>query len=107
MIITTVDGRKYRRVSRWIKINEDIVTKKHSLYDYADADGFLYYFRHNGRLYALGQFMRFTTPAFYEDKYGKLQYLSGYDCTDYYRPYICEVDDCGEYIRLYQEIIES
>lgn len=103
MIITTVDGHKYERVSRWIHIEYRYVTPKHSLYDYAD-DGELICFRHGGSLYALGQFMRLSVPKFYEDKNGKLQYLSGYDATEYYKPYLCEVDDGGEYIRLYQEI---
>ena len=100
--ITTVDGRKYNRVSRWIKLEYRTVTNRHSLYDYAD-DGVLICFRHGGRLYALGQFMRLSMPEFYEDNDGKMQYLSGYDCTEYYKPLVCEIDDGGEYIRLYQE----
>ncbi len=100
--ITTVDGRKYNRVSRWIHIEYRTVTPRHSLYDYAD-DGELICFRHNGRLYALGQFMRLTAPEYYEDVDGKMQFLSGYDCTEWYKPYVCEIDDGGEYIRLYQE----
>ena len=110
MIITTTDGRKYKRASRWIKIEIRYITKKHVLFDYADTydcddgEGLLTCFRHGGRLYALGQFMRFTTPEFYEDDNGKLQYLSGYDCTTWYKPLICEIDEGGEYIRLYQEL---
>lgn len=104
MKITTVDGRQYYRISRWIHIEYRYVTPKHSLYAYAD-DGELICFRHGDRLYALGQFMRLTTPEFYGDKNGKVQYLSGYDCTEWYKPYLCEIDDGGEHIRLYQEII--
>lgn len=109
-IITTVDGNKYKRVSRWIKIDTRPVTKKHILFDYADTydcaegEGLLTCFRYKGRLYALGQFMRFIHPEFYEDKDGKSQFLCGYDCTTWHNPLICEIDDCGEYIRLYEQI---
>lgn len=103
MIITTVNGRQYKRVSRWIHLEYMHVTPKHRLYEYA-YDGDLICFRHNGRLYALGQFERLTTPDFYEDENGKLQYISGYDSTEWYNPYLCEINDYGEYIRLYQEI---
>ena len=81
MKITTVDGRQHNRVSKWIHIEYRCITSKHSLYDYAD-DGVLICFRHDG----------------------KLHYLSGYDCNEWYKPYLCEIDDGGEYIRLYQEI---
>lgn len=109
-VITTIVGHKYKRVSRWIKIEYRIITKKHDLFDYADSsdcnegDGLLICFRHGGRLYALGQFMRFTHPEFYDNKDGKTQFLCGYDATTWYKPLICEIDDNGEYIRLYEEI---
>ena len=101
-IITTDDNRKYKRVSRWIKIEYREVTKKHILFDYAD-DGQLCCFRYGGRLYAVGQFMRFNYPEFYTDEKGKKSFISGYDCTQWYKPLCCEIDDGGEYIRLYEE----
>ena len=108
--ITTKDGRQYKRVSRWIKIDTRPVTKRHILFDYADTydcedgDGLLTCFRYSGRLYALGQFMRFSYPEFYEDADGKTAYLCGYDCTQWYKPLCCEIDESSQYIRLYEEI---
>ena len=110
MIITTIEGRSYKRVSRWIKIDIRPVTKKHALFDYADiygcadGEGLLTCFRYKGRLYALGQFMRFTYPEFYDGADGTRQFLCGYDCTTWYKPLVCEIDDSGEYIRLYEEL---
>lgn len=100
--VTTKDGRKYRRVSRWIKVEYRAITPRHILWDYAD-DGILLCFRYGGRLYALGQFMRFCYPEFYEDENGKIQVISGYDSTQWYKPLCLEVEDGGEYVRLYEE----
>lgn len=108
--ITTSEGRTYKRVSRWIHIKTEYVTKRHSLSDYADfyssedGKGVLTYFKHDGRLYAIGQFMRLSYPEFFEDENGKQSFLSGYDCTDYYNPLMIEIEDGGEYCRLYQII---
>ena len=101
--ITTQDGNKYRRVSRWIRVDCKPVTARHSLYDYADS-GTLLYFRHGGRVYALGQFFRLTYPEFYDDENGKTGYLSGYDATQWYNPLLIEICPNGEYIRLFQEV---
>ena len=104
--------RKIERKSRWIHVDYLYITKKHSLWDYVDKydieeDGkaCLICFRHGGRLYALDQFMRLSYPIFFEDETGKEAFLSGYDCTDYYNPYLIEIEDGGEYIRLYQEVL--
>lgn len=105
----TDDKRKIVRKSRWIQIHHDYVTKRHSLFDYADdyenpgVEGVLAWFRHKDRKYALGQFMKLTHPMFFEDENGKTNYLCGYDCTQYYKPYLIEIDDCGEAVRLYTE----
>jgi len=99
------NGRQFRRVSRWIKVNYKTVTSRHSLADYADGDS-LAYFRHGGREYALGQFMRLTAPEFFENEDGKKSFLSGYDCTQYYKPYLIEIDDGGEYVRLFEEVAQ-
>lgn len=109
MIIKSIDGKKYERVSRWIKIHEKIITSRHSLYDYSehiDGENYLTYFRYKNKNFALSQFMHLSVPIFYEDTDGKLQYLSGYDSTEFYYPLICEIDDCGEYIRLYESVHE-
>ena len=112
--IKAKDGRTYRRASRWIRIRFDYVTMRHSLSAYADfsgtddeTHGLLIWFRHGGRSYALGQFMRLSYPIFYEDENGKESFLSGYDSENWYRPYLIELDDGGEYCRLYEEIQEE
>jgi hypothetical protein len=113
IIVANEGNRKYIRVSRWIKLEYRFVTCRHRLYDYADVTerenggAWLYMFRHGGRLYALNQFARLGFPIFYGDAQGKMQYLCGYDTEQWYKPLICEIEDGGECIRLYQELIES
>lgn len=105
----TQENRIIERKSRWIQIHSDYVTKKHSLFDYADdyekpgEEGVLHWFRHKGKKYALGQFMRFSHPMYFKNEIGKLSLLSGYDSTQYYKPYLIEIDDRGEAVRLYIE----
>lgn len=101
--ITTTDGRKYRRASRWIHVDYMPVTARHALADYADGD-MLSYFRHGGRRYAIGQFMRLTYPEFFTDENGETGYLSGYDSTQWYNPLLIEIHENGDYIRLFQGV---
>lgn len=102
--IKTQDGRNYIRASRWIRIECKDITARHSLANYADG-GTLLYFRHGGRVYALGQFLQLSFPKLFEDENGKLSYLAAYDATDYYDPYLMEVHPDGEYVRLFREVI--
>lgn len=98
----TEDGDVIERVSRWLPVRYAYnVSKRHSLYDYMDSEGTLAYFQWNCRKYALGQFMKFNCcpVMFYEND--KLQHLSGYDATDYYKPLLIEIDDGGEHVSLY------
>lgn len=105
----TTEGTIIVRKSRWIQIHHDYVTKKHSLFEYADdyetpgTEGLLVWFRHKGKKYALGQFMRFNKIQYFEDN-GKRCSIGGYDYTQYYKPYLIEIDDCGEAVRLYQYV---
>lgn len=103
MVIFKADGvdHKYKRCSRWIQIQYKYITPKHRLYCYAENnDDCLVYFRHNGRMYALGEIMRFNPPI--EITNGKEKVvLSGYDATDYWRPRLVEVSSDGEAVRLY------
>ena len=113
--------REIKRVSRWIAIQTNCkVNKNNSLYDYAsDENGcsvqsenfnpengvFLDFFRFNGRTYALNQFLnRFGICGFDFDCEEYPSFITGYDGTDYYKPLLCELDDCGSRIRLYQEV---
>lgn len=123
--IVTKEGRTLRRLSRWIKVQQEYnITPKHSLYDYCtDESGyhptqskfnpengtFLDYFRFQGRKWAIGQFIQFGGmmggyPPMWEDEDGKLQYLSGYDSENYYNPIMIEFSEACEYVRVYQEV---
>ena len=99
----------YRRASRWIKIKYDVVGPRHSLYDYAEGDfcsdmgddlRSLCHFKHNGRDYAIGQFLRMDYPIELED--GSI--ICGYDGENWYKPFMVEIDNYGEHIRLYEEV---
>ena len=109
--ITTSENRKYERVSRWIKVRNEYVTKRHSLSDYADfygvdddRYGVLSYFVFNGRKYAMGQFLRLSYPEYFNNEDDKTSYLCAYDSTEWYKPLMMEIDDYGEYIRLFRII---
>ena len=117
--IITKDGKTIRRLSRWIKIQRAYnVNKRNSLWYYVtDGNGYregqsgfdpstglyLDYFRWNGRTWAVEQFMRLVYPIFWEDKEGKLNWLSGYDSENYYNPILIEFDEYCEYVRVYEE----
>lgn len=124
--IITTDGKEIFRKSRWIKRRTNYnPNKRNSLYYYT-CDGygyrqgtenynpvehggkFLDYFRFNGRNYAIEQFISMSSPFAsmvyqWEDKEGKLNFLSGYDSENYFNPILIEISDCGEYIRVYEE----
>jgi hypothetical protein len=109
-IIITKDGNKIKRVSRWIKIRADYnITNRHSLYEYCDKynDNYIDYFIYKGEKYALSQFTRLNYPIMWEDEEGKLNFLSGYDSTNYYNPLLIEIEEGGEAIRLYEEVRED
>jgi hypothetical protein len=95
----------YIKASRWIKINCTYVTKRHQLFDYAEPCGDLIYFRHKGKLYALGQFYQLNYPIMIEDEEGKLIVIGSYDYTEYYKPYFLEVDEYCENVRLWEEVV--
>lgn len=121
--LLTKDGRTICRVSRWIKVqNAYNVTKRHSLHDYAtdgrgyqfgninfDPSGgtFVDYFVWHGRKWALDQFLRFGSMfcphTILWDEGGKTHYMAGFDRDNYFNPIMIEMDDCGEYVRVYEE----
>lgn len=110
----TTDGKQIKRISRWIKIKQAYnITERHNLYYYAEQidenENVLDYFVFNGRKYALSQFYRFGTMftptpplMFYEND--KLQFISGYDSENYFNSLLIEISDCGEYVRIYEEL---
>lgn len=109
---TTTEGKTLLRLSRWTRVHCDVVSKRHPLHYYSEPDseypgkGILFWFRFNGKKYALDQFIcmngMWATPVMFEDETGKLNYLSGYDSEDYYNPIMIEVSDDGEHVRVYQ-----
>ena len=121
--LITTDGRVIVRKSRWIRVrNAYDVTPRHSLWYYA-MDGYgrrsgnpgfdpsegiyLDYFVWNGRKYAIERFMRCgsvwcPTVITWEEN-DKLHAISGIDSEEYFRPILIELDECGEYVRVYEE----
>ena len=124
----TTDGKdKVTRISRWIKIQTKYnANKRNSLYDYVvDENGYksyqdnfnpengtyLDYFRFNGKTYALDQFYRMgcmylsMSPYEFIDTDGKSTFIGAMDMDgDLYinrNTLYLELDDCGEYVRLY------
>ena len=111
---TTTNGQKIQRVSRWIKVNTAYnITERHSLFYYAEQfdenENMLDYFIHKGKKYAINQFYRFNTmfnpsvaPTFYENN--EPTRIAGYDSENYYNPILIELSECGEAVRVYQEV---
>ena len=103
----------YKKASRWIKIEYRYITKQHSLWNYADYEDklddkcCLICFKHSGKLYALNQFMRLSYPIMFDDKNGEKVIISAHDSTQWYNPYLLEMDDNGEYVRLWNEVIND
>ena len=122
--IVANDGHVLIRRSRWIKIRHNYnPSKRNGMWDYV-RDGYgrgegsrdfdpasglyLDYFRWNGANWAIERFNSMygtmgAPPIFFEDENGKTSYISGYDSENYYNPILIELDDCGEYVRVYEE----
>lgn len=118
------DGHVLNRRSRWIPIRHNYrPNKRNRLWYYVtDSKGrregqrdfdpssglTLDYFVWNGRTWAIEQFYSVygtmgIMPIFFEDENGKTSFISGYDSENYYNPILIELDDCGEYVRVYEE----
>lgn len=95
MIITANKpyNRKYKTASRWIKVEYTVKDCKP-------------YFRHYGRRYYFENIMYLSTPIMWEDKDGKLNLIAGYDATQFLNPYLVELDEYGEHVRLLEEMEE-
>ena len=117
--------KKIRRLSRWIKVRTAIdITPRSTLWDYVtDENGlrpyddsfnaengtYCDYFVFRGIKYALDRFYRLGCmwlPYSYswQEKDG-LHYISGCDMYgNLYHSYLIEMDKCGEYVRVYEEV---
>ena len=124
--ITTLDGRKLKRISRWITVRHDYnPTKRSPLWDYVcDADGYhpyskqfnpseglyLDWFEHKKKKYAVDQFYVIGSawvggvPLMYDDADGKTCVIgSMYMDGPLFGPTLYgEWDDCCEHVRLYE-----
>ena len=95
------DNRKYQKSSRWIKIHDRIIkSKKHSLYGYKGEGDSIAYFTHRGKKYAISQFIKLSYPIMIEEE----GIIGGYDIECSYKPYLLEISDCCEYVRLWEEV---
>ena len=101
------DGRNYQKGSRWIKIQHDIIRgKNHCLYDYKDNDNSISFFTHNSKKYAISQFIQLSYPIMIEINEEDTAIIGGYDIECSYKPYLLEISNCGEYVRLWEEVSE-
>ena len=104
--------KELKRVSRWITVKNELITKKHNLWYYADKDStfderyaYVSCFRWNGRKYAINQFLaRFGMFGLDKECNEYPAFISAYDCENYYNPLLMEMDEYGEKVRLYIEI---
>ena len=122
--IVTKEGRTLKRVSRWIRIRQNYNPSRRNPLWYYVTDGngrregqtgydpstglFLDYFVWNGRKWALEQFIRLGgpwggPPIMFTDDNGKTSCIAGYDSENYHNPILIEIDDYGEYVRVYEE----
>ena len=98
------DNRKYQK-SRWIKVQYDTIKRSnHSLYNYMEGDNSITFFVKNGIKYAISQFMRLSYPTTIEVNEDDIAIIGGYDTETSYKPYLLEISDCGEYVRLWEEV---
>lgn len=82
---------QYKTISRWIRIRFTLA-------------GGRAYFLFRNRRYHLDEFMWINPPIMWEDAEGKLNHISAYDSGNWYNPLLLEMDDCGEYVRLWEEV---
>lgn len=120
------DGtRVFERRSRWLSVKQNYnPSPRNSLWDYVtDGSGYkpydkrfdpkdglyLDYFTYEGRNYAIEQFLALGNPFWcpviytYQDRSGKVHYLSGVDGDEYYHPIYIEMDECCGRVRVYTE----
>ena len=126
--ITCKDGKKIVRISRWIKLRTAWdITPRHSLYDFCTDEngripyqnGFdatngtqVTYFRFKNHKYALDQFLRcgsaWVSATWQWEENDKLQFISGVQYygfeSDSFNPLLIEIDEGGEYVRVYEEV---
>lgn len=125
-IYTDHDGNKIERISRWIKIRNLPVTKRHRLWGYAtDGNGyhpysekfdpstgvFLDFFTFNGTQFALEQFLSTSSawagdwnPFYSENDVDDYVILSGFEAENYFTPLLIELDTICEAVRVYREV---
>lgn len=125
-IITCNDGKKIRRLSRWIKIREAYdVSKRNGLYDYCtDENGYkpyqdqfdstngtyCNYFVFRGVKLAIDRFYscgsQWINASYEWTENGKHCFISGVDMDgNLFHPLLIELDEYGENARVYEEVL--
>lgn len=108
-IITSTDGKQYQIISEWKPIRYMNITHNHSLWDFGEeTDNKKYrmiaYFDFYNRRYAISQFMRVEPPIAFYDRLGYMQVISGYDSLGGISPMLLQVNDGGNYMRLFKQV---
>ena len=92
MILTEKNtNNKYKTISRYIKIR------------YTRKTGKPYIIHYNRRIH-IDDILRLDYPVYLEDKDGKLIILGGYICLCNVYGWLFEIDDNGEYIRIWEQL---
>ena len=90
MTIHADNGYSYQTVSRWIKIRFNTTGEA--------------YFLYRGMRHKFDNIERLHYPITWQDKEGKLQYLSGVEYITWFYALFVEIHPDGEYIRLWIEL---
>lgn len=88
--ILAKDGTRLRKISKWIKIRYH-------------QDGSPFFIFKQTR-YNLDDVMRLSYPIFFDNEDGKTSFLSGYLPLYGLHALLFEIDDCGEFLRVYYEV---
>lgn len=111
---TTTDGITIQGTGRWVSIHLiPEITPLHSLWEYGDDNGdgtrSTYIFTHYGHRFALDQFIRYggpwgpPVPLMWEEADG-LHHMAGVQADRWDHPLMIELDECGERVRVWQEV---
>lgn len=107
------DKRAYMPMTKWVKIEDKMVTSRSWMWDYADSyskeDGRrrVNSFRVGSRIMCMEMFMRTTAPIFiYDDSKDIVGVIGGYDSTAGLdsQPYMLEVHPDGECVRVWMDV---
>lgn len=112
--IKTRDGEVFQPVTRWtrIKMYQPVKNRNNRFYDIADTDPdtgekYVDTFQINGTRgmkFALQEVLKLSYLIFFDTPDGKTDFLSGYIPISNTLAFLVQIDESGEYIRLFREI---